>query len=74
VCSWRLRLPTLNGVQLVYTSRVLHRDLKPANIGFDVRGDIKIFDLGLAKELKPSQRVGIDQYHTSGIAGKTDVY
>ena len=48
---------------------ILHRDLKPANIGFDVRGDIKIFDLGLAKELKPSQQVGTDQYHTSGIAG-----
>lgn len=48
---------------------ILHRDLKPANIGFDVRGDIKIFDLGLAKELKPSQQVGPDQFHTSGIAG-----
>jgi serine/threonine protein kinase len=39
------------------------------HVGFDVRGDIKIFDLGLAKELKPCQQVGIDQYHTSGIAG-----
>lgn len=40
-----------------------------ANIGFDVRGDVKIFDLGLAKELKPIQQVGPDQFHTSGIAG-----
>ena len=49
--------------------RILHRDLKPANIGFDVRGDIKIFDFGLAKELKPCDKVGPDQFHTSGIAG-----
>ncbi|KAL9188964.1 hypothetical protein ACHAXT_011454 [Thalassiosira profunda] len=49
---------------------VIHRDIKPANIGFDVRGDIKIFDLGLAKELKPCDREdGQDKYRTSGLAG-----
>jgi serine/threonine protein kinase len=30
---------------------IIHRDLKPDNIGFDVRGDIKIFDFGMAREL-----------------------
>jgi serine/threonine protein kinase len=34
---------------------ILHRDLKPDNIGFDVRGDVKIFDFGLAKELPSGQ-------------------
>ena len=34
-----------------------------------MRGDIKIFDFGLAKELKPCDKVGPDQFHTSGIAG-----
>lgn len=28
---------------------------KPENIGFDIRGDIKLFDFGLAKELDPSK-------------------
>lgn len=36
---------------------VIYRDMKPENIGFDVRGDVKIFDLGLAKELCPEDLV-----------------
>jgi len=43
--------------------------LPPQNIGFDIRGDIKIFDFGLAKELKPIDREGKDKYRTDGIAG-----
>ena len=39
------------------------------NIGFDIRGDIKIFDFGLAKELKPIECEGKDEYHSSGMAG-----
>jgi serine/threonine protein kinase len=38
-------------------------------IGFDIRGNIKIFDFGLAKELKPIECEGKDQYHSSGMAG-----
>jgi serine/threonine protein kinase len=34
----------------------MYRDIKPDNIGFDVRGDIKVFDFGLAKEFDPNQR------------------
>jgi serine/threonine protein kinase len=34
---------------------VMHRDLKPDNIGFDVRGDIKLCDFGLAKEFDPNR-------------------
>lgn len=34
----------------------MYRDIKPENIGFDVRGDIKIFDFGLAREFDPTQR------------------
>lgn len=31
--------------------RLLYRDIKPENIGFDIRGDVKLFDFGLCKSL-----------------------
>lgn len=38
--------------------------------GFDIRGDVKIFDFGLAKELDPSLRYGITEfYELSGNTG-----
>lgn len=40
----------------------MYRDLKPDNIGLDYSDNIKLFDFGLAKELKKEQRVGVDQY------------
>lgn len=53
----------------LHSHKILHRDIKPDNIGFDIRGDLKIFDFGLAKELKPSEQEGVDQYRTSGVTG-----
>jgi serine/threonine protein kinase len=41
---------------LTFLNSIMYRDIKPDNIGFDVRGDIKIFDFGLAKEFDPSKR------------------
>jgi serine/threonine protein kinase len=35
---------------------ITYRDIKPDNIGFDVRGDVKIFDFGLAKEFDPNSK------------------
>lgn len=32
----------------LHDKSIMFRDLKPQNIGFDVRGDVKIFDFGLA--------------------------
>jgi len=37
--------------RFLHSKRLVYRDIKSANIGFDVRGDIKIFDFGLCKEL-----------------------
>ena len=47
------------------------RDLKPDNIGFDFRGDVKLFDFGLAKELDDTMKSGhcSDFYELSGNTG-----
>lgn len=34
--------------------RLVYRDIRKENIGFDVRGDIKVFDFGLSKSLSPA--------------------
>jgi serine/threonine protein kinase len=36
--------------------RLVYRDIKQENIGFDCRGDVKVFDMGLCKTLNPAQR------------------
>lgn len=47
---------------------ILYRDLKPENVGVDSQGVVKIFDFGLAKELKAKYKVGDDEYKLS-VAG-----
>ena len=37
--------------------QLCYRDIKPQNIGFDIRGDVKIFDFGLMKSMDPRFRV-----------------
>lgn len=34
---------------------IMHRDLKPNNIGFDINGDLRLFDFGLAADLAPDR-------------------
>lgn len=56
-------------MRYLHQHNIVFRDLKPDNIGFDIRGDAKVFDFGLAVELKSKDQVGKDKYKLSGLTG-----
>lgn len=41
-------------MEYLHQRRMMNRDLKVANIGFDIRGDVKLFDFGLSRWLPTS--------------------
>jgi serine/threonine protein kinase len=51
----------------LHDMKIIYRDLKPENVGFDIRGDIKIFDFGLAKEVRDPDDEG--NYKLTGYCG-----
>ncbi|KAL7555313.1 hypothetical protein ACHAWF_018975 [Thalassiosira exigua] len=59
----------------LHSQKVMYRDLKPDNVGFDVRGDVKIFDFGLArpasknKEYPKTGKLSNGTYQMSGKTG-----
>lgn len=55
-------------LKYLHNLRIVYRDLKPDNIGFDVRGDVKLFDFGLSRQL-PRQRLMDGTYHMTGDTG-----
>lgn len=55
-------------LRFLHGQNIIYRDLKPDNIGFDVRGDVKIFDFGLAREVD-SEILSDDVYQLSGRTG-----
>merc|ERR1711879_833816 len=55
-------------MQYMHCNSVMYRDLKPENIGFDIRGDVKIFDFGLARDL-PHQKKDDGTYNLTPSTG-----
>uniref|UniRef100_A0A7S1YST7 Protein kinase domain-containing protein n=1 Tax=Ditylum brightwellii TaxID=49249 RepID=A0A7S1YST7_9STRA len=58
-----------SAMKYMHDQSIIYRDLKPDNIGFDVRGDVKIFDFGLAKELRDDIKYPDGTYKLTGFTG-----
>lgn len=57
------------GMEYLHQQNVVFRDLKPDNVGFTTEGILKIFDFGLAKELRDDERVEGGFYNMTGCTG-----
>ena len=53
----------------LFVISIIYRDLAPDNIGFDVRGEVKLFDFGLAKELQQKDKLSDGNYKLTGFTG-----
>ena len=58
-----------DAMEYLHSRGVVFRDLKPDNIGFDKNGVLKLFDFGLARELKSKNRIEGDRYKLTGNTG-----
>mmetsp|Transcript_6305 Transcript_6305/g.13162 ORF Transcript_6305/g.13162 Transcript_6305/m.13162 type:complete len:519 (-) Transcript_6305:212-1768(-) len=58
-----------DAVRYLHQQNVAFRDLKPENIGFNQNGVLKLFDFGLAKELKSHRRLANGTYQLTGNTG-----
>mmetsp|Transcript_39687 Transcript_39687/g.45206 ORF Transcript_39687/g.45206 Transcript_39687/m.45206 type:complete len:558 (-) Transcript_39687:135-1808(-) len=53
----------------LHNQNVVFRDLKMSNVGFDKGGNVKLFDFGIAKELKDDDKSNTGKYKLSGQTG-----
>jgi serine/threonine protein kinase len=65
----RVVLELATAMQYLHEYDICYRDLKPDNIGFDGKDSLKLFDFGLAKELKPYKKHADGTYHLTANTG-----
>jgi serine/threonine protein kinase len=57
--TFKIGIQVAKALEFAFTQRIIHRDIKPENILISRAGEVKITDLGLAKELKRYVSVNI---------------
>ncbi|CAB9499322.1 activated protein kinase kinase kinase 7 [Seminavis robusta] len=58
-----------SAIAYLHERNIIYRDTKPENCAFDVRGDIKLFDFGTAKELPPQNAKRDLTFNLTGMTG-----
>mmetsp|Transcript_10365 Transcript_10365/g.21021 ORF Transcript_10365/g.21021 Transcript_10365/m.21021 type:complete len:480 (+) Transcript_10365:179-1618(+) len=58
-----------SAMEYLHDHHIVYRDLKPTNIGFDRNGVVKIFDFGIAREIKQEHGMKAETYEMTGDAG-----
>lgn len=53
-------------ISYLHSHNIIFRDLKPSNVVFDVRGDVRIFDFGLARIMPANGDPYTDTFDMSG--------
>ncbi len=65
-------LQAANGLEHAHEAGFVHRDIKPANLLVDLKGTVKVLDMGLAKFSDNSKLASLTVAHDENVLGTAD--